>query len=221
MSEDGRAWIPGVTTPLPPGERVRWQGAPAPHALARRAFHVRKIAGYFALLLVWRAAASVDQDSGLTYFLAGATPLLLLAGLCIGCSFGLARWTQRTTVYAVTDRRVVFRIGLVLQSTINIPFRQIQGASVRLHPDGTGDIALRLGERDRLAYLMLWPHARAWYLSHPQPTLRCVPDAQRIAVMLQEGVVALADGGTAVDDVPMQSAPRGERVAGLPAEALA
>jgi hypothetical protein len=230
MSDPAREWVPGIRAPLPPGERVRWGGAPAGRALARRVFHVRKIAAYFALLIAWRALASVDEPAAVEYFLAGAAPLGVLGAVCLGCSLLLARLTERATVYAITDRRVVLRIGLVLQATINIPFRQITAASVKLHEDGTGDIALRLGDQDRLAFLMLWPHARAWHLSHPQPTLRCVPDAARIGELLRAGVLAVTEAAEATAPSSNPPANRSStasspeplaREADLPAEAVA
>ncbi len=223
MNDEARQWVPGVSTPLPPGERIRWRGAPERHALARRVFHARKIAIYFVLLLGWRAAASAGEHPWMPYFLAGAIPLALLGALCVGCSLLLARLTERATVYAVTDRRVVLRIGLVLQSTINIPFRQIQGASVKRHADGTGDIALRLGDQDRLAYLMLWPHARAWHFTHPQPTLRCLADPEQIGELLREGVLGVNEPpapATAGEETAASEGPV-ELAVGVPAEAVA
>jgi hypothetical protein len=220
MTESAREWVHGVRAPLPPGERVRWQGAPARRALARHVFHVRKIALYFAVLMAWRALASVDEDPALPYFLAGAVPLALLGVLCLGCSLLLARITERSTVYAITDRRVVLRIGLVLQSTINIPFRQIVSASVKLHRDGTGDIAIKLDDQDRLAYLMLWPHARAWYLQHPQPTFRCVTDAAHVGELLRAGVLAVSPSAEPAAEKKASDPPMAY-ASGVPAEAVA
>jgi len=31
---------------------------------------------------------------------------------------------------------------------------------------------------------MLWPHARPWRLKAPEPALRCIPEAGRVADML-------------------------------------
>ena len=47
------------------------------------------------------------------------------------------------------------------------------------------DIALELPPGDRIGWFHLWPHQRAWHLRHPQPTLRCVNDAQRVGKLLQ------------------------------------
>ena len=43
--------------------------------------------------------------------------------------------------------------------------------------DGTGDIALVLKAGNRMPILKLWPLARAWHVSAPQPMLRAVPQA--------------------------------------------
>ena len=56
--------------------------------------------------------------------------------------------SRRTSVYTVTDRRVVLRIGVALTASLNLPFRQIEQASVRLHADGSGDIPLVDERRD-------------------------------------------------------------------------
>ena len=42
----------GLPERLPGDERIVWQGAPDPGVLARRAFHLRKLALYFGLLLM-------------------------------------------------------------------------------------------------------------------------------------------------------------------------
>ena len=210
MSAPEREWVRGVPMPLPPGEHIRWQGAPDERALARHVFHVRKIALYFGLLFLWRAALAAGEAAPAAYFLAGAMPLAAFATLAIACSLFLARLTARRTVYALTDRRIVLRTGIVLTATINIPFRRIAAVSLRGYPGGSGDLALELSGEDRLGFLVLWPHARAWRLSRPQPTLRCVPDAAAVGAMLRDGL----------SEAPAESAPAPAPLAAL-AEASA
>ena len=43
-----------LPAPLPVGERVIWQGKPTFKGLALRSFHIREVAVYFGLLLMWR-----------------------------------------------------------------------------------------------------------------------------------------------------------------------
>jgi hypothetical protein len=75
VSAEAGERIAGVDAPLPPGERVRWEGAPEWRSLAVHVFHVRKLAIYFALLLAWRAALATGEARPLTYFAVGAATL--------------------------------------------------------------------------------------------------------------------------------------------------
>jgi hypothetical protein len=150
---------------------------------------------YFGVLIGWRGLEALSQPSPGSYFVAGAAPLALLATIAAVSLAGLAWLSSRTTTYAVTDRRVVMRIGIVVSSVVNIPFRQVESAAVKRYRDGTGDLALRLGGTDRIAYFHLWPHARAWRLSRPEPAFRCVAGAERIAEILGAAVAALGTAG--------------------------
>jgi len=50
-----------------------------------------------------------------------------------------------------------------------------------LYKDGSADIPIRLNPEDKIPYLHLWPHARAWKLAHPEPMIRCVADGKHVA----------------------------------------
>lgn len=185
--------VRGLPEALPPGERVLWQGSPDWRSLAVRALHVRKVAIYFALLGAWTAAASVLSDgAALPTALLSAASVLPLAGGAIGL-LGLYAWLiGRTTIYTVTDRRVVMRIGVALPLTVNVPHRIVAAAGLKLDGNGAGDIPLALTGRDKLAYLALWPHARPWRVTKPEPMLRSVPDAARVAGLLADALHATA-----------------------------
>jgi hypothetical protein len=174
----------GLPEPLPRDERVLWQGSPDWRTLAVRAFHARKLAVYFGLMLLLRGAATLS--SGGTAAQAGMAMLWLLplAIIGVGIVVSLARLAARTAVFTVTDRRVVMRVGIVLTVTFNLPYRCIQNADLRLDRDGTGDIALALKGSDRIAYLHLWPFARPWRLARAEPMLRAVPNAANVARVL-------------------------------------
>jgi hypothetical protein len=116
----------------------------------------------------------------------------------------LARWVARTTVYTVTDRRVVMRVGVVLTVTFNLPLRRIEGARLHLHGDGAGDIALVLDAEDRIGYLHLWPHVRPWRVTRTEPMLRAVPQAQAVARLLADALAA-ACADTLTQPVPAQA----------------
>lgn len=192
---DGRAlaFIRGVEAPLPAGERVLWQGAPERHALTRHAFHARKVLVYFAVLL--GVAAVSAARSATPWRDVGAASLWLGASALAATGFAaiVAAMTTRATTYAITSRRVVLRIGMALPIVLNIPLRLIESVDLRLRAGGTGDLALRLGDDVRVAYLVLWPHARAWRLRHPEPLLRGLADPHAVGAILSDALRAAAE----------------------------
>ena len=182
----------GMPERLPPGERVLWQGRPSWIMLAQSAFHLRKLALYFAALLTWYAVVTfMSNDSTAAAMLATARmsgialiPLALVA---------IFAWlTSRATTYTVTDRRVVLGIGIALPMTINLPFNRIASASMSLDANGSGNIVLALLPGEKLAYLAVWPHARPWRMARPEPMLRSIPDAAHISDILARALAASA-----------------------------
>jgi hypothetical protein len=195
--------LPGLPERLPPGERILWQGTPGWRNLARRAFHVRKVALYFAVVLTWIAVGDLMAGEPWVNAALGGGWVLVLAHLSIALLLLLAWAMGRATIYTITNRRVVMRFGVAIPMTINIPFRQIVTASLRAYRDGSGDIPLTLAPGRRVSYMVLWPHVRPWHLVQAQPMLRAVPEAQRVARILREAVAESAEvvpGGEAAND---------------------
>lgn len=170
--------------PLPSGEPVLWQGSPLLWPLARDAFHVRKLAIYFVLLAAWSIASGVADHQSATDIAGAVARVAFLAALGLGVVLFIAWRTVRATTYIVTSKRVVFRIGVALPMTINVPLSSIQSVCLKTNADGSGDLALTLGARDHLAWLHLWPNVRPWRLRHPEPAFRGIPDVQRAAAVL-------------------------------------
>jgi hypothetical protein len=192
---------PGLPSALPKGEHVVWQGAPDWKRLAIHAFHVRKIALYFALMLSVQAI-NLTAPEGLVSW----KPLVVAASLyavALALLLGTAWLSARSTLYTLTNKRVVMRIGIVLTLTFNLPYKRIAGASLKAQGQGTGDIALALHPEDRIGWVHLWPHQRAWHVSHPQPTLRCVPQGQHVGGQL----LALWRADRANDHLQLGDAP--------------
>ena len=176
----------GLPEALPGDEKLLWQGSPDWRALARRAFHLRKLALYFAVLVLLRAAFVFDDTGSAATALRATLGPLALAAVALGL-IGLMAWlSARSTVYTLTDKRVVMRIGIVLTLTFNIPYKRIAAAGLHLDTSGRGDLPLTLLPPDRIALLHLWPHARPWRVSRPEPMLRCVADAANVARLLTQ-----------------------------------
>ncbi len=177
--------VKGLPERPPEGELILWQGRPSALALARDALNLWWVVGYFVLLAVWRVGAS-SADMPFLEALPLAIPFLILGALAAGVLYGIALVLARTTVYTITTSRVAMRVGAALTVTLNIPFTRIEGADLRLRRDGTGTVALRTLGDARLSYLVLWPHVRPWRMKKPEPSLRAIPDAARVAGILAD-----------------------------------
>ncbi len=181
-----KTWIHGVTQPLPEGEELLWQGTTDWKALARHALHVRLVAGYFAVIIGAGLVGALQEGLTLRQVMVTLGTQLALSGIVVGGVLGYAWLTAKNTVYAITSRRVVMKVGIVLPTTINIPLHLVDGAAAGEFRDGTGQIALALRPPDRLAYAHLWPHARGWHLRHPQPTLRGLTGTRAVAAIIRQ-----------------------------------
>ncbi len=209
--------VRGLPEVLPAGESIVWQGSPDWWSLARTAFHVRKVAVYFALLVTARGLSGWMAGEAPADWLIGASGVATLGGLAVGILCSLAWLNAVVTVYTITDRRVVLRIGVALTMAINLPFTRVQAAQARIHPDGSGDVALDVVGADRIGFWLLWPHVRPWsWRREVQPMLRGIPRAESVGRALSD---ALAESG-APSTTPTESpAQRARSVA--PAEATA
>lgn len=182
--------VPGLPERLPPGEVLLWQGAPRWQSLALRAFHARKVALYFLALLLLLLGWKLTGEAPLIAALGGALWLTALAAVAVGLLVLLAWATGRATLFTITNRRVVMRFGVAFPMAINLPFIQITTAGLRVYDDGTGDLPLTMSGLVNTSYLILWPYARPWRWSPPQPMLRAVPDAARVAEILATALEA-------------------------------
>ncbi|MGM0676594.1 MULTISPECIES: photosynthetic complex putative assembly protein PuhB [Ectothiorhodospira] len=216
MSHDDHAVEPirGLPELPPSGERILWQGAPHWSTFAIRAFHVRKVIFYLAILIVLRAAFSYGETQSLVAALASTSFLLTLSVTAVGLLMLLAWLTARATVYTITNQRIVMRFGVALQMSVNLPYSVIESASAKLYKDGTGDIPLVLIPPERVSYIILWPHVRPWRWMTPQPMLRGIPNARRVADILAEAMAEdqnRARTPDATDAAESESAPQTHR----------
>ncbi len=146
---------PGLPEPLPAGEKLLWQGAPDWFRLALHAFHVRKIAVYFLIMLVIQLTYLTDSDASSREITVSIVKSFLTGLLAIAMLSGVAWLSCKTTMYTITDKRLVMRIGIVLTLTFNLPFKRIAAASIKNMNGAVGDIALSLYPADRIAWLHL------------------------------------------------------------------
>jgi Bacterial PH domain len=194
MSHDDFASEPDPALPghLPEGERILWQGAPDWRSLVWRVYHLREVVIYFGILLLWRGFSAWWETGLISKAMASASPLLIPMVVCAAILVFIAVLSARSTVYTITSGRLVFKIGIAVPTTFNLPFSSIGDANVRALGLGCGDIGVTLRSDDKLAYLVLWPHARPWHLKKPQPMMRSVPDGLKVAGILSNALQAEA-----------------------------
>lgn len=176
--------VRGLPARLPAGESLLWQGAPQWLDLARRCFHLGGIAIYFAVILGWNIVSALYDGRDLADLASSMALFTTVSLLVIGIVCGLSAAIARSTVYSITSKRVVIRAGVAMPKTVNLPFARLERADLKLNADGSGDIVLTTLSADRVAYLLLWPHLKAFRFSHVQPMLRSISGAAEAARIL-------------------------------------
>jgi hypothetical protein len=194
----------GLPERLPSDEFIVWQGSPDLGALASSAFHFKKLAIYFLVLIGACAWPAVEAGAGVIALLQAIKWIAPLTMIGLASLWMLAYLTARTTVYTLTNKRVVMRLGIVFTVSFNLPLKQIASADVRLLKNDFGDITLALKGSDRIAWVHLWPSVRPWRIANPEPTLRAIPDVQKVSVQLAQAW-AQATGVPAIASPSVQS----------------
>lgn len=180
--------VRGLPEVPPEGEHILWQGSPSVVALARDGFKTRWIAGYFAVMAGWSIVNSGANGAAMDW--RAGVPFLVMGSIALALLYVIAFAQAKTTVYTITNRRVAMRIGAALTVTLNLPYKWVGSADLALRSNGTGTIALDLIGSTKFSYLVCWPHVRPWHLRKPQPALRAIPDAERVAGILAEAAQA-------------------------------
>ena len=203
MSEYNHEPVRGLPGALPDDEHILWQSGPDWKHLVKAALHIRISAAYFAAIVIWALSRS-DMNTAMAVSILGTVVIAL---------FTLFAWgVGRTTVYTLTNRRLVLRIGVALNKCINLPLSEIDSANLKMLADGHGNIVLDLKGMPRLGYIMLWPHARSMRFIRPQPMLRAIPDAGNVAALLLKATqkvqpIAPAEVKHRTNDIPLMGVP--------------
>ncbi len=198
-------YLPGVEMPLPEGERLLWQGSPQFRSMAVHAFHARKIAIYFLGLIVLTAILNRDAPAFVEAMVSSAGLLALGGIMAIAFAVTVAKLSARTTLYAITDKRVVMKVGIALPIVLNIPLHVIESVGIKQRANGGGNLSLKLANKNRVAYAVLWPHARPWRVRYPEPLLRDLPDIAVVGETLRVALLATAESGST--EPTLQTAP--------------
>ena len=180
--------VKGMPEALPDGETVLWQGRPSAVALAFGAFRLRWVLGYFLVVVLFRLA-NLSSNGAETSQLNGALlTSAMFCGAAVALIFGLSFVMSRAAVFTITNHRVVLRHGAAIRKYVNIPFSKMAGAQMKRRGARTGDISFQLDGPGQPPYLHLWPFARPFKFSKPQPMIRGIEDAGTVAQILARAV---------------------------------
>jgi hypothetical protein len=206
MSHDDFDFEPtrGLPAALPAGEQLLWQGTPRFKSLALRAYYVRHVIIYFLALVAWRVTMGLVYSQPSHDVWVSCALLLVMGSLAVGVLCLLAYLSSRTTVYTITSRRVLLRHGIAVPMTMNVPFKSIEGAALKVFANGTGDVALAVAKNQRVGYLITWPHLRPGHLTQPQPSFRALSDAENAARILGQALARDA-GVEATEPLPLRT----------------
>lgn len=202
--------IPGLPEKLPSGEDMLWQGSPSWPALAVAAFHVRKVAIYFILLLAWQLAAGLQGGANAGDLVMSCVWVAAVGASAIVILSLLAGLYAKGTIYTLTTKRIIIRSGLALPVTLNLPLALIATAASTRSRSGTGSILLTVQPPNRIAYLALWPNARPWHINNPQPMLRCLQDVDGVAALVSKTLEADVNGTRAPAPYRVAARPKGK-----------
>ncbi len=181
---------PGLPQALPRDEHIVWQGSSDARSLALGTFHVRKLAVYFAALLGLRLGLQLLDGASVATALSGVAVLAMLAAIVLGLMSVYASLLARSTVFTITNRRIVIRCGVAVPLTVNLPFSRIDAVDVRERGDRSGEIALVPERGSRVSYVLLWPMVKPWRFVRVQPVLRGLCDVASVAAILADAIGA-------------------------------
>jgi hypothetical protein len=188
LSDFATEALPGLPEKPPAGEEILWQGRPNAWALAREAYKITWVGGYFLALGLWQGIVAFGGN--VAGIVAVLLPYLAVGAVAVAI-LGLIAWVQaRGTVYTITSARVAMRVGAALTVTLNLPFTQIGAAHMARGAAKTGTLAFETLGETRISYLVLWPHARPWHLGRAQPALRAIPHPDAVAKIFTDAAAA-------------------------------
>lgn len=185
--------IPGLPAKLPEGEHILWQGSPDRRAFLDTVLKIRWVFAYVGAVLAWNIGTAFYDGKGFAEIILGTVLTVLLGAMVYAMAYWFAKAVENSTIYTITNKRVVMRFGIAIRVTFNLPFSQMTSADVKVLDDQSGSISLTLKDHTKISWAILWPHARPWKFANPCPTLRAVKDVKTPADILAQAL-SLAHG---------------------------
>ncbi|MBC7433309.1 MAG: PH domain-containing protein [Rubritepida sp.] len=184
--------VTGLPEALPAGETMLWQGRPETVSFAVRALGLRGLSLYFGGLLLLQAGIGFGQGGGLVEVGGGLVISAAIGLTCLALLWFIGRAAARATIYTITDKRVVFRVGIALPMVINLPFTVIGSVARAARADGTEDVELTIVKPASISWVALWPHVQFGSILRAKPVLRALPQKAGVAQLLARALAGSA-----------------------------
>ena len=99
---------------------------------------------------------------------------------------GLAAIQTYSTVYIITENRVIIKTGAALSFLISMPFKKIKEVNLQKRGGSVGTISFELFSEKRVPYISCWPSVRPWRFKKTQPAFSCIGSVDEVATTLRK-----------------------------------
>ena len=174
---------------IPEGERILWKGKPSFWGFSWYFFGLKLLAFYLIILSVVFAARLTVTDF-FTAFVVDFLPFLL-SGILTSCILmALAKIQSQSSVYIITENRVIIKSGAALSFLISMPFKKIKAVNLQKRKGSLGTISFELNSGKRVPYISCWPSVRPWRFKKTEPAFSCIENVDEVATILRKSVMA-------------------------------
>jgi len=170
---------------IPNGESILWKGRPSLWGFSWNLFGLKWITLYLSMLSIVSVARFFASDfytafyvDFLPFFLSGIFASIIL--------IGLAAIQAYSTVYIITENRVIIKTGAALSFLISMPFKKIKEVNLQKRGASIGTISFELFSKKRVPYISCWPSVRPWKFKKTQPAFSCVRSVDEVATILRK-----------------------------------
>ena len=170
---------------IPNGESILWKGRPSLWGFSWNLFGLKWITLYLSMLSIVSVARFFASDfytafyvDFLPFFLSGIFASIIL--------IGLAAIQTYSTVYIITENRVIIKTGAALSFLISMPFKKIKEVNLQKRGASIGTISFELLSEKRVPYISCWPSVRPWKFKRTQPAFSCVRSVDEVATILRK-----------------------------------
>ena len=170
---------------IPNGEAILWKGRPSLWGFSWNLFGLKWITLYLSMLSIVSVARFFASDfytafyvDFLPFFLSGIFASIIL--------IGLAATQTYSTVYIITENRVIIKTGAALSFLISMPFKKIKEVNLQKRGASIGTISFELLSEKRVPYISCWPSVRPWKFKRTQPAFSCIGSVDEVATILRK-----------------------------------